>query len=152
MCHPTLLTPMAKKKVRDRTDEFLKFIGTAGGPVGSPALVGFGGTDVQAQLFAGNSDQYAPIRMKQGDVGVGDPNAVVPPMPQDLDASYLKLNLPGSPLPRNALLSPQNQMAAEFTQNQIAANEQLYLRNAMNPIGLMKLPVGNLPPQKKGRR
>ena len=112
----------------------------------------FGGSDIQAQIFAGNSDQYAPIRMRQGDLGVGDPNAAVPPMPQDLDASYLKLNLPGSPLPRNALLSPQNQMAAEFTQNQIAANEQLYLRNAMNPIGLMKLPVGNLPPQKKGRR
>ena len=152
MCHPTLLTPMAKKKARDRADEFIASLGTAGGPIGSPGLISFGGSDIQAQVFAGNSDQYAPIRMRQGDVGVGDPNAAVSPMPQDLDASYLKLNLPGSPLPANALLSPQNQMAAEFTQNQIAANEQLYLRNAMNPVGLMKLQVGNLPPQKKGRR
>jgi hypothetical protein len=143
---------MAKKKARDRADEFITSLGTAGGPIGSPGLISFGGSDIQAQVFAGNSDQYAPIRMRQGDVGVGDPNAAVPPMPQDLDASYLKLNLPGSPLPVNALLSPQNQMAAEFTQNQIAVNEQLYLRNAMNPVGLMKLPVGNLPPQKKGRR
>ena len=143
---------MAKKKARDRADEFIASLGTAGGPIGSPGLISFGGSDIQAQVFAGNSDQYAPIRMRQGDVGVGDPNAAVPPMPQDLDSSYLKLNLPGSPLPANALLSPQNQMAAEFTQNQIAANEQLYLRNAMNPVGLMQLPVGNLPPQKKGRR
>ena len=134
---------MAKKKARDRADDFIASLGTAGGPIGSPGLVSFGGSDIQAQIFAGNSDQYAPIRMRQGDTGVGDPNAAVPPMPQDLDASYLKLNLPGSPLPRNALLSPQNQ---------IAANEQLYLRNDMNPVGLMKLPVGNLPPQKKGRR
>ena len=143
---------MAKKKARDRADDFIASLGTAGGPIGSPGLMSFGGSDIQAQIFAGNSDQYAPIRMRQGDLGVGDPNAAVPPMPQDLDASYLKLNLPGSPLPRNALLSPQNQMAAEFTQNQIAVNEQLYLRNAMNPVCLMQLPVGNLPPQKKGRR
>ena len=143
---------MAKKKARDRADDFIASLGTAGGPIGSPGLMSFGGSDIQAQIFAGNSDQYAPIRMRQGDVGVGDPNAAVPPMPQDLDASYLKLNLPGSPLPANGLLSPQNQMAAEFTQNQIAVNEQLYLRNAMNPVGLMKLPVGNFPPQKKGRR
>lgn len=143
---------MAKKKARDRADEFIASLGTAGGPIGSPGLISFGGSDIQAQVFAGNSDQYAPIRMRQGDVGVGDPNAAVPPMPQDLDSSYLKLNLPGSPLPANALLSPQNQMAAEFTQNQIAANEQLYLRNAMNPVGLMQLPVGNLPPKQKGRR
>ena len=143
---------MAKKKARDRADDCIARLGTAGGPIGSPGLMSFGGSDIQAQIFAGNSDQYAPIRMRQGDIGVGDPNAAVPPMPQDLDASYLKLNLPGSPLPRNALLSPQNQMAAEFTQNQIAVNEQLYLRNSMNPVGLMKLPVGNLPPQQKGRR
>ena len=143
---------MAKKKVRNRTEEFLKFIGTAGGPVGSPALVGFGGTDVQAQLFAGNSDQYAPIRGNP-EVGVGDPNAVVPPMPQDLDSSYLKLNLPGSPLPTNALLSPQNVRAAEATQDAIAANNQLFLRKFMNPMGLSQLPVGNPPiPPKKGRR
>jgi len=139
---------MAKKKARKRAEEFIEAIGTSGGAIGSPGLFAFGGNDLQQQLFSGNSDQYAPIRMREGDTRVGNAAA----MPSDLDASYLKLNLPGSPLPANALLSPQNQMAAEFTQNQIAVNEQLYLRNAMNPVGLMKLPVGNLPPQKKGRR
>ena len=32
-----------------------------------------------------------------------DPEVNTSPLPQDLDASYLKLNLPGSPLPMNGL-------------------------------------------------
>ena len=143
---------MAKKKARDRANDFIASLGTAGGPIGSPGLFSFGGSDIQAQIFAGNSDQYAPIRGNP-EVGVGDPNAVVPPMPQDLDSSYLKLNLPGSPLPTNALLSPQNVRAAEATQDAIAANNQLFLRKFMNPMGLSQLPVGNIPNSpKKGRR
>ena len=76
---------MAKKKARKRAEEFIQAIGTAGGPVGSPGLVAFGGTDVQQQIFSGNSDQYASIRMRQGDTRVGNAAA----MPSDLDASYL---------------------------------------------------------------
>ena len=149
---PSSIFQMAKKKARDRADDFVAYLGTAGGPIGAPNLVDFGGTDIQAQVFAGNSDQYAAIR-KESQVGVGNPNAAVPPMPQDLDASYLKLNLPGSPLPNNALFSPQNVRAAEATQNAIAANEQAFLRQYMNPAGLSQVPVG-YPPQKpkKGSR
>ena len=48
---------MAKKKARDRADDFIASLGTAGGPIGSPGLMSFGGSDIQAQIFAGNSDQ-----------------------------------------------------------------------------------------------
>ena len=54
--------------------------------------------------MSGNVDEYANIRMRQGDTRIGESAA----MPSDLDASYLKLNLPGSPLPVNGLLAPQN--------------------------------------------
>ena len=100
-----------KASTSEKADKFLQSIGTAGGPIGSPQLIGFGGTDVQSQLAAGNSDEYAAIRMRQGDTRVVE----AAKMPSDLDASYLKLNLPGSPLPANGLLAPQNMVAAEKT-------------------------------------
>ena len=52
---------------------------------------------------------YANIRMRQEEIKIGESAA----MPPDLDASYLKLNLPGSPLPTNGLLAPNNMVAAE---------------------------------------
>ena len=50
---------MKKKKASttQRADQFLQAIGTAGGPIGSPQLVGFGGTDVQSQIASGNRDE-----------------------------------------------------------------------------------------------
>ena len=145
---------MAPKKAsaRERADNFLAAIGTAGGPVGAPGLVSFGAGDLARQVQSGNVDQYAAIRMTNGALGVGDPNAPVPPMPQDLDAAYLKLNLPGSPLPRNGLLAPQFTRSAELTQDAIIANEQMMLTQFMPPVG--QLPMGIQPPmpQKKGRR
>ena len=86
-----------KKSTTEKTDEFLSGLGTAGGAIGSPQLIGFGGTDVQNQINAGNIDESQSIRMRQGDTRIGEQL----PMPSDLDASYLKLNLPGSPLPAN---------------------------------------------------
>ena len=145
---------MASKKASagDRTAQFLAQIGTAGGPVGSPALVGFGAADLARQLQSGNTDEYAALRMTNQAPLVGNPNAPPPRMPQDLDASYLKLNLPGSPLPRNGLLTPQFLDSAEYTQDQIIANEQ-YAMNRFMPI-TGQLPMGIQPPmpQKKGRR
>jgi hypothetical protein len=83
---------------------------------------------------------------------IGNPNAPQPRLPADLDASYLKLNLPGSPLPRNGLLAPQFLDAAEYTQDQIIMNEQRMLMPYMPPVG--QLPMGIQPPmpRKKGRR
>ena len=98
-----------KKSTTEKADQFLSGLGTAGGAIGSPQLVGFGGTDIQNQVMSGNIDEYANIRMRQGDTRIGESAA----MPSDLDASYLKLNLPGSPLPANGLLAPQNIDAAE---------------------------------------
>ena len=130
-----------KKKVRKRAEEFIAAIGTSGGPIGAPGLVDFGGTDLQAQLFAGNSDQYAPIRMRQGDTRVGDAAA----MPSDLDASYLKLNLPGSPLPNNGLFAASNVNQAGFYQDQILAQQQQFRDQFVNPVGYSQLPVGYPP-------
>jgi hypothetical protein len=145
---------MASKKASagDRTAQFLAQIGTAGGPVGSPALVGFGAADLARQLQSGNTDEYAALRMMNQAPLVGNPNAPQPRMPQDLDASYLKLNLPGSPLPRNGLLTPQFLDSAEYTQDQIIANEQYAMTRFMPITG--QLPMGIQPPmpQKKGRR
>jgi hypothetical protein len=73
-------------------------------------------------------------------------------MPRDLDSAYLKLNLPGSPLPRNGLLAPQFQTAAENAQNMAFTNEQYMVMRAM-PL-VPPLPMGIQPPmpQKKGSR
>jgi len=144
---------MASKKASagDRAAQFLANIGTAGGPIGSPGLVMFGAGDTARQVQSGNIDEYAAIRATSAPV-IGDPNAVQPRMPADLDAAYLKLNLPGSPLPRNGLLAPQFQKAAEMTQNQAIMNEQYMMSQFMPLTG--QLPMGIQPPmpQKKGRR
>ena len=145
---------MAPKKASagDRAAQFLAQIGTAGGAKGAPGLVGFGVGDMQQQIQAGNVDEYAPIRARSIQPGVGQPNAPQPPMPADLDAAYLKLNLPGSPLPRNGLLTNQFVDAAQYSQDQIVANEQRMLLPYMPLTG--QLPMGIQPPmpRKKGGR
>ena len=82
-----------KKSTTEKADQFLSGLGTAGGAIGSPQLVGFGGTDLQNQVMSGNIDEYANIRMRQGDTRVGESAA----MPSDLDASYLKVKWGGIP-------------------------------------------------------
>jgi len=144
---------MASKKASagDRAAQFLASFGTAGGPIGAPGLVMFGAGDTARQVQSGNIDEYAAIRAASAPV-VGNPNAPQPRMPSDLDAAYLKLNLPGSPLPRNGLLAPQFQQAAETIQNQLINQEQYAMIPMMPPTG--QLPMGIQPPmpQKKGRR
>ena len=135
-----------KASTSEKADKFLQGIGTAGGPIGSPQLIGFGGTDTMSQLAAGNRDEYANIRMRQGDTRVVEGAK----MPSDLDASYLKLNLPGSPLPANGLLAPQNMVAAERNQNFIRSEEQMFLAKFIPAAGLMQLPVGQ-PPLESGK-
>ena len=135
-----------KKSTTEKADQFLTGLGTAGGAIGSPQLMGFGGTDIQNQVMSGNIDEYASIRMRQGDTRIEESAA----MPSDLDASYLKLNLPGSPLPANGLLAPQNMVAAERNQNFIRSEEQMFLAKFIPAAGLMQLPVGQ-PPLESGK-
>ena len=135
-----------KKSTTEKTDKFLTGLATAGGAIGSPQLVGFGGADVQRQVMSGNVDEYQNIRMRQGDTRIGESAA----MPSDLDASYLKLNLPGSPLPANGLLAPQNVNAAEATQKMIMSEEQMFLAQYLPAAGLSQLPVGQ-PPLESGK-
>ena len=135
---------MKKKKkpsTNEKADQFLAGLGTAGGPIGSPALVNFGASDIQNQIITGNSDDYANIRMRQGDTRIGESAA----MPADLDASYVKLNLPGSPLPINGLLAPRNMINAEIRQDAILSQEQMFLAKFLPIAGLSKLPVGQPP-------
>lgn len=145
---------MASKKasVGDRASQFLAAIGTAGGPIGSPALVGFGAQGLARQIQYGNSDQYAMIRGVGAQPQVGNPNVPSPAMPQDLDAAYLKLNLPGSPLPRNGLLTPRFVDSAQYTQDAIIANEQLEMARFMPLTGQLPVVIQPPVPQKKGRR
>ena len=143
---------MKKKKkpsTNEKAEQFLAGLGTAGGPIGSPALVNFGASDIQNQIITGNSDDYANIRMRQGDTRIGESAA----MPNDLDASYVKLNLPGSPLPINGLLAPRNMINAEIRQDAILSQEQMFLAKFLPIAGLSKLPVGQPPLElKKGKK
>jgi hypothetical protein len=145
---------MASKKASagNRAQQFLTGFGTAGGPVGSPGLLGFGAQDLVQQIQSGLSDQYAALRAAGGQVGVGSPNAPQPSMPQDLDAAYLKLNLPGSPLPQNALLAPQFIDAAQYAQDNIVASEQYAMSQYMPPTGQLPIVVQPPTPRKKGSR
>ena len=138
-----------KASTTEKADKFLQNIGTAGGAIGSPQLIGFGASDSMNQVAAGNRDEYANIRMRQGDTRIGESAA----MPPDLDASYLKLNLPGSPLPANGLFVPQNLRAAERNQDMIVANEQMFLAKYLPAAGLSQIPVGQPPLEsKKGKK
>ena len=138
-----------KKSTTEKADQFLTGIGTAGGAIGSPQLVGFGGSDIQRQVTSGNIDEYANIRMRQDEIKIGESAA----MPPDLDASYLKLNLPGSPLPVNGLLAPQNIIGAQQTQDMIRSEEQMFLARFIPAAGLSQLPVGQPPLEsKKGKK
>ena len=143
---------MKKKKkpsTNEKADQFLAGLGTAGGPIGSPALVNFGASDIQNQIITGNSDDYANIRMRQGDTRIGESAA----MPADVDASYVKLNLPGSPLPVNGLLAPRNMINAELRQDMMLSQEQMFLAKFLPIAGLSKLPVGQPPLElKKGKK
>ena len=143
---------MKKKKkpsTNEKADQFLAGLGTAGGPIGSPALINFGASDIQNQIITGNSDDYGNIRMRQGDTRIGESAA----MPADLDASYVKLNLPGSPLPVNGLLAPRNMINAELRQDMMLSQEQMFLANFLPIAGLSKLPVGQPPLEsKKGKK
>ena len=135
-----------KKSTTEKADQFLTGLGTAGGAIGSPQLMGFGGTDIQNQVMSGNMDEYANIRMRQDEIKIGESAA----MPPDLDASYLKLNLPRSPLPVNGLLAPQNIIGAQQTQDMIRSEEQMFLARFIPAAGLSQLPVGQ-PPLESGK-
>jgi hypothetical protein len=145
---------MASKKpsVGEKAAQFLAAIGTAGGPIGSPALVGFGATNLAQQVQSGNVDEYAAVRGAGLGPVVGDPRAPQPVMAQNLDASYLKLNLPGSPLPANGLFTDRAVKATQITQDQMLASEQLMMTRMMPMTGQLPMGIVLPQPQAKGRR
>jgi len=145
---------MAPKKpsTRDKAQHFIDQFVTAGGPIGAPALVAFGTSDLFQQVRSGNVDEYAYIRGINSTPTVGKPNAPLPTLPQDLDSAYLKLNLPGSPLPRLGLLAPQFTDAAQYTQDNIVANEQYAMSKYMPQTGQLPLLPQPPAPRNKGSR
>ena len=134
---------MAKKKAnaQEKADAFLAGLGTAGGAIGAPGLVTFGAGDTQRQVITGNSDNNWAAKEQQM---VEDAA-----MPQNLDASYLKLNLPGSPLPMNGLTSVQNLNASISNQKMFLSQYQMTLAQMMPPGGFQQLPMGYPPAKKK---
>jgi len=134
---------MAKKKAsaQDKADAFLSGLGTAGGAIGSPGLAMFGAGDIQRQVTTGNMDNNWAVKEQQI---VEDA-----PMPQNLDAAYLKLNLPGSPLPINGLLANQNLDASISNQKMFLAQYQMTLAQMMPPAAFQQLPMGYPLPKKK---
>ena len=140
---------MAKKKkvrAKDKADAFLGKLGTAGGMVGqSEQLLMFGAGDTAKQVQSGNMDNYMNIRAPLGmDIGAK--------MPQDLDASYLKLNLPGSLLPKMGLYTNAQLGEATMIQDNRLAFEQMQLIENLPPTANYQLPMGIVPPMPAKRR
>ena len=129
-----------KAKAADKADQFLQGLGTAGGPLGSPGLSSFGAGDLERQVVYGNTDNYWSLR---------DPQVSAAPMPQDLDASYLKLNLPGSPLPSNALFAVQNLDQSIMNQKMFLSEYQMTMAQLMPASAFQQLPFGYPPTKKK---
>lgn len=127
---------MAKPSVSQKASQFLAQIGTAGGPVGAmtaPNLVAFGAGDIQRQLVMGNTDYYQAVRMEGANPAVGNPNQPSA-MPNNLQANYLALNLPGSPLPQYGLLLPRYLKSAEMIQKQMGLQAEQRLFASMMPM------------------
>ena len=68
-----------KAGARQRADDFLAAIGTAGGPIGAPGLVQFGAGDTARQVQAGNIDEYAFARAQDPDPKIGEADNPLPP-------------------------------------------------------------------------
>lgn len=75
--------------------------------------------------------------------GITTGSAALPP---DLQASYLNLAVPGSPLGQMGLLSSNNLRNAQIVQDGITADQQRMMTGMTPPYG--QLPVG-LYPRKK---
>jgi len=86
-----------------------------------------------------------------GAAAPGGPAGAVPmmgqggPMADDLQAGYLHLNMPGSPLGPMGLLSGNATRRAEVVQDAILSNQQQYLLGAMPPHG--PLPITQMQQQ-----
>jgi len=133
-----------KASVGDRASQFLSQIGTAGGPIGAmaaPNLVTYGAGNIQEQLIAGNSDQYARQRGAGSSAVIGSPHNQSAPMPANLSDGYLMLNQPGSPLPMHGLMTAHNTKAAQITQDSGVAMDQRMMTGMMPFTG--QLPIGN---------
>jgi hypothetical protein len=133
-----------KANVGAKAAQFLSQIGTAGGPVGAmaaPNLVTYGAGNIQEQLAAGNSDQYARQRGAGSTAMVGSPHNQSVPMPANLSDGYLMLNQQGSPLPMYGLMAAHNVKAAQITQDNVVSMDQRMMTGAMPFTG--QLPIGN---------
>lgn len=146
---------MDKASVGQRASQFLSQVGTAGGLAGAmtaPGLVAFGAGDIARQVMMGNGDHYMMQRMESPDpiltsnAAVGAPNhglhpklQSAPTMPDNLFNDYIRLNMPGSPLPAYGLMEAHAVKAAQVTQDNIRAMDQRMLTGNMPPTGELPL-------------
>jgi len=143
-----------KPSVGDRAQQFLSSIGTAGGPIGAPGLVGFGAGNLTEQMSATQMNPYAPIQaasaaqgtaLRGPQVGNMTPGIGTGMMPADFDSGYLHLNVPGSPLPMYGLMQAHNLKAAQVTQDQMHAVQQHSLLPFMPLTGQLPMGQGMMP-------
>jgi hypothetical protein len=133
-----------KASVGAKAAQFLSQIGTAGGPVGAataPNLVAYGAGNLQAQVVAGNTDEYARQRGAGSAAEIGSPHSQSVPMAANLSDGYLMLNQPGSPLPMYGLMGAHNTKAAQITQDSMLTMDQRMMTGMMPFTG--QLPIGN---------
>jgi len=106
--------------------------------------------DPALQRMSGPSNQGISLT-NAGAAPPGGPAGAVPimgqggVMPDNLQAGYLHLNMPGSPLGSMGLLSNNATRRAEIVQDAILSNQQQYMMGAMAPHG--PLPITQMQQQ-----
>lgn len=143
---------MAQASAGQRASQFLAQVGTGGGPVGgmnTPGMVAFGAGDIQRQLMMGTTDYYMAQRTMSPDPVLGAPHGIMnpklqsaPTMPDNLQAGYVHLNVPGSPLPMYGMMTPHAAKAAQITQDNIRAMDQRMLAGGMPITGQLPMMGG----------
>lgn len=141
-----------KQPIRDRISSFIQGPTSAGmlGALGHSLSPGAAQTVAAANTAHNPATQrmsgqaLSGINTVSASTAMPGPAGAVPtmgqgaPLPDDLQAGYLHLNLPGSPLGPMAMLSNNASRRAQVVQDSIMAHEQQLMSGMM-------IPRGNLP-------
>ena len=105
---------MAKKKAgaRQRAEDFIQAIGTAGGALGAPGLVQFGAGDIQRQVVLGQTDEYSVYRAQDMEAGVGSPRRAYATY-----AARFRRRVPKAQPPRFTASAERNVHAKQYGQS-----------------------------------
>lgn len=132
------MTMQAKKPIRDRITDFVQ------GPTSTGILgvLGYSLAPDAAQTVAAANAPHDPAMQRmsgQAVAGINTASGQGGPMADNLQAGYLHLNLPGSPLGSMAMLSANSTRRAQVVQDAIQANEQRMMTGMMIPRGTVPM-------------